>query len=142
MPTYSGPSGYSAKTAQMDKARRKLNEQVEGGRKAQEINKVFGQFTEKQRAEVRALDHLLNIKEEESEGLSQQIMDQYPKGAFGGGYESRNMNEYGQPVQTPAVEMQGRVAEIPLVPNPLYRKGGLLPEMIPADLARRLMAGK
>ena len=148
MATFDGPYGYSRKTAMIAKLRDSLGKQISQGADAQKINKVFGQFTEKQRSAVNAIDSALNRKEAEAEALDQQIMDQYPAGTYGGGLKSRNVSEYGIPPQLPvdsqaAIHAQEQNAmgarPFPMVPNPLYREGSLLPKMIPSDLAEQLI---
>lgn len=148
MPTYADPWRYSEKTRRLEDMRRKLLEDVRKGTEAQRYNKVFGQFTEKQRSGVKAIDEMLNRKEAEAEVLNQQIMDQYPGGATGDGLMSRNIAPYGMPPQPPvdpsmAMQAQEQMAKgaapIPLVPNPFYREGGILPKLIPADLAAQLV---
>ena len=143
MPTYAEPWRWSPKTREMEEKKRLLRQQIEQGAQAQKFNRVFGQFTDKQRAGIAAIDENLNLKEADAEMYDQRIADEYPQGTtFSGGIESRNQAGYGQPQQLPvdAVGPQGGEAPIPLVQNPFYREGGILPKMIPADLARELMS--
>lgn len=140
MPTFAQPWNYSRKTALLEALRRKAESDVYKGAQAQVINKVFGQFTDKQKSDVKAIDEMLNRKEQEAEMYSQRIANEYPSGTSVAGYNSMNTQPYGMPPQTPATPMSGGAeVPIPLVLNPLYREGGLLPKMIPSDLAVKLM---
>lgn len=148
MPTYDSPSGFSRASALADAKRRKLEAEIEQGRLSQRVNKVFGQFTPEQRAGVQAIDALLNMKEQEAELEAQKVANAYPAGTTVGGLASQNIAGYGQTPQMPidpAALMQARqqeakgAAPFPMVPNPLYREGGILPKMVPSDLAAQLM---
>lgn len=97
MPTYAGPRSYSKKTAELSDRADTLRKQVDDGADAQRVNKVFGQFTDEQKAAVKAIDHNLNNKEAEAEALDQRIADEYPAGTTVDGRKSRNKAKYGEP---------------------------------------------
>jgi len=150
MPTYDSPEGFSVRSALAAAMKKQLDKEIEQGRQAQRVNKVFGQFTPEQKAKVQAIDAILNMKEQESELQAQKMANAYPAGTTVGGLASQNTAGYGQlpqmPVDPSAVmhaqqqEAKG-AAPFPMVSNPLYREGGVLPKMIPSDLAARLMQG-
>ena len=144
MPTYDSPFGYSAKTSALMKARAKLMKDLENGKQSQWAREIF-QFTPEQVAAKNAINEQLNQKEVGVDVLDQQILDQYPSGTrYLNGDISRNTAGYGVPPQMP-VDMNavkgGQEMPYPMVPNPLYREGGILPKMIPSDMAAKLANG-
>jgi hypothetical protein len=96
MATYAGPSSYSDKTRRLSGKAQKLRDEVDSGAEAQKVNRVFGQ-SDRQKEEIKAIDHVLNMKESMAEDLEQQVADEYPKGTQVYGKKSRNKAGYGEP---------------------------------------------
>jgi hypothetical protein len=96
MATYAGPSSYSDKTRRLSSEAQKMRDEVASGAVAQIGNRVFGQ-SKRQKEEIKAVDHVLNMKESMAEDLEQQVADEYPKGTQVYGKSSRNKAGHGEP---------------------------------------------
>lgn len=96
MGTYADPRRWSDKTRRLDDKRLDLRKKVDDAADAQKINRVFS-LTEKQKAEVDAIDHVANVRESEAEDIEQRIADEYPSGTKVFDRKSRNKAGYGKP---------------------------------------------